>query len=279
MKVQHFVPIICSVLIACQTDTGINPPKYSTNISPSYKSNYASDLPECNEKREGVVFVVGSYKLFVCSDKMWIYLRDTSEEEANLTPMYSPVIDDVKMPEPEFGSFLDTRDGQYYKTVKIESQVWFAENLRYGVDGYSDICYTNDVTMGCLYLRDDAFANGRSKGLCPQGFHIPSYEEWKVLFNSVGGSKTASLILRNRSFSSSEAPSLDAVGFSVYGSGFFVKSESRYSNDWFGGRDYSAFFWTSSSDGLVVQLLKDDAEAHTVTEGRGYGYAVRCLKD
>ena len=45
--------------------------------------------------------------------------------------------------ECEFGTLLDERDGQTYKTIKIGDQVWMAENLNYEMD--SSFCYMNSL--------------------------------------------------------------------------------------------------------------------------------------
>jgi|ERR1035437_6537417 uncharacterized protein (TIGR02145 family) len=101
--------------------------------------------------------------------------------------------------EPELSSFTDSRDGNIYKTVKIGPQIWMSENLRYipfvclldeegGIwvydyDGHNikkAISQKNYKKYGCLY--DWATA----KSICPDGWHLPSYEEWTQLLNNIG---------------------------------------------------------------------------------------------
>ena len=103
-------------------------------------------------------------------------------------------------------NFVDSRDGQIYKVVKIGEQWWLAENLR--TSFYTDGTPINQVTDNpewcnltsgayCWYLNDSAtyeypygrmynwFAVNTNK-LCPIGWHVPSDADWKQLEMSLG---------------------------------------------------------------------------------------------
>jgi uncharacterized protein (TIGR02145 family) len=74
-------------------------------------------------------------------------------------------------------TFTDPRDGQEYDIVTIGDQTWFAENLNYETTNswwYDNSSASGDV-YGRLYTWDNALI------ACPEGWHLPSDEEWKIL--------------------------------------------------------------------------------------------------
>jgi uncharacterized protein (TIGR02145 family) len=117
--------------------------------------------------------------------------KDYSNISFNLINMIKPK---KKKEILRFGYFTDSRDGNTYKTIKIGNQIWLAENLRYLPsinNGYHVYGYhgnsvaeakrtSNYAEYGVLY-------NARAaQEACPQGWHIPSDEEWKNLEREVG---------------------------------------------------------------------------------------------
>lgn len=88
---------------------------------------------------------------------------------------------------PPCGStFIDARDGQEYNFNIFGSQSWMTENLNYAGAG---VCYdninSNCDTYGRLYSYDDVI----NQNICPQGWHVPSDEEYKVLEALLGMSQ------------------------------------------------------------------------------------------
>jgi uncharacterized protein (TIGR02145 family) len=91
------------------------------------------------------------------------------------------------------GTFKDSRDGKTYKTVKIGTQTWMANNLAFkassGCCAY-DNNKNNVAIYGYLYNWETA------KNVCPTGWHLPSDEEWTTLITNTGGVYTAGTKLK-----------------------------------------------------------------------------------
>ena len=216
-----------------------------------------------------------------------------------------------KANEPAEGVLIDSRDGQTYKTVTIGTQIWMAENLNYAYTGvpYNYSGYTSDSTSWCysdaaanctkygrLYTWSAAmdsvgtwFANGKGcgynktcsptypvRGVCPEGWHLPTQTEWNTLFTAVGGQSTAGKMLKSTSGWASSGNGTDAYSFSALPAGYGF-STGDYDNEGNG-----AYFWSSTEHGSYyagnMYLFYDD-DAYLGSSYKHYGFSVRCVKD
>jgi len=187
--------------------------------------------------------------------------------------------------ETAFGTFTDTRDGQTYKTVKIGEQTWMAENLNYITDRYwrfgdtTDFniswCYNNDISYCYKYGR--LYDWNTAETVCPNGWKLPSREDWNRLVTTAGGWKTAGKKLKSKSGWNENGNGTDNYGFSALSGGF------RYVYGGFSGVGYYGYWWTATEypggdaygrgmycyDGIVYEGYLD----------KSYGYSVRCVAD
>ena len=102
-----------------------------------------------------------------------------------------------------------TYEGQVYNTVQIGTQCWFKENLNIGtrINGALEqsnngtiekYCY-NDLESNCniyggLYQWNEMMQYVTTEGvqgICPTGWHIPTFAEWTTVTNFLGGALVA----------------------------------------------------------------------------------------
>lgn len=200
----------------------------------------------------------------------------------------------------EYGSLTDDRDGQTYRTVKIGDQWWMAENLNYETD--SSFCYKDSAEYcdkyGRLYTWGAAMdssgtwsSNGKGcgycaectpaypvRGVCPEGWHLPSIDEWYTLILAVGDSTPSGLELKSASGWRDGGNGTDAFGFSALPAGY-MRGNPIYSAE-----SSCAHFWSSTThdDNYMEyeQLCYDTDVAYQVIATSKYeGKSVRCVKD
>nr|NQU90260.1 fibrobacter succinogenes major paralogous domain-containing protein [Bacteroidota bacterium] len=100
-------------------------------------------------------------------------------------------------------SLIDLRDNQSYATVQIGDQCWMAENLNIGerIDASTQMtnnetlekyCYENATencdNYGGLYQWNEMMQYTTvqgSEGICPNGWKLPTDNEWKILEGTV----------------------------------------------------------------------------------------------
>lgn len=161
--------------------------------------------------------VPGTYPFFraylITSDNQIIYgntititstRNDQTEESALPLPLLPISSSGSSVKEWICGDdFIDERDGEIYRTVKIDDECWFQDNLRTTLynDG-SPISTSNDLneimstSSGLYSWYDNDEENSRShnygalynfaavvdsRGLCPDGWHLPSILEFEEL--------------------------------------------------------------------------------------------------
>ena len=158
----------------------------------------------------------------------------------------------------ENNTMTDLRDGQVYRTVKIGDQIWMAENLNYVTE--NSTCPGRADSNCAIYGR--LYDNG---SVCPGGWTLPSYTDFKLLFNQVGGQSVAGKGLF--------AGGKDYVGFSARAAGSACEEGSLY------GIGEAAVFWTYGDNYSMVVMNPSRVEMFSyITSCRHAFYSVRCIK-
>lgn len=166
-------------------------------------------------------------------------------------------------------SQVTDHEGRTYKTVTIGNQTWMAENLNVSTFRNGDLIYLaedsdtwwlsgeagepciadiefdviNSLDFGKLY---NFFVIIDPRGIIPDGWRIPTDEDWSIFAQTLGGPEAATAKLKSAE-GWLEENGTDESGFTAFPIGMI--DMEGYFND----LGYGAYFWSSTvEDDLVL---------------------------
>lgn len=199
-------------------------------------------------------------------------------------------------------SIQDARDGQWYNITEAGNLVWFAENLNWAGagSGYAK-CDAAASILGRLYTWNDATGGASASGLgqgpqgvCPDGWHIPTNQDWEDLAKALGGEELAfesnwmglgDNVMVNAFFNgykfwvyAPECNPENQFGWAALSAGSCTNNYDNYS----GLRAY-AFWWSAtemSSNKAYYRYIYYNLPDFNMnfTDKDGFGASVRCVK-
>jgi len=200
-----------------------------------------------------------------------------------------------------FGSSVDY-EGETYLTVVIGEQIWLQRNLNYDVKG--SVCYDNDPANCAIYgrLYDWATAmllpsscnynscsdqiDPKHKGICPDGWHIPSNADWNTLMKHINPSCLDNSRCADAGTKLKATSGWDDDNQIIRGEDFYGFSALPGGSSYYGGFSFGSEhgYWWSASDSSSSYAYSRSMEYYNWSVGydsryKHYLISVRCLKD
>lgn len=193
-------------------------------------------------------------------------------------------------------------DNNIYKTVRIGTQTWMAENLKSTKYANGD-AINNGTGLGDLtnaidpkywfYFNDQAnnlsvygrlytwYASADARNVCPIGWRVPSEADFITLQNFLGGSSFAGgkmKVTGDGRWTGSNSGADNTSGFTGLPGGL------RTANGFWGALGNSGFFWSSDQadpdSGIHLHLVSGNETAVIIPGApKEIGHSVRCIKD
>jgi uncharacterized protein (TIGR02145 family) len=207
-------------------------------------------------------------------------------------------------------SIMDN-EGNVYETVQIGDQVWMAENLKvtrfrngdliehledrnqWGATQNPAYCTFNNTNANALVYGHlyNSMAVTDARQIAPEGWHVPTDEEWMELELYLG--MNASDVNDTDWRGTDEGGQLKEVGTSHWADpnqgalnsfGFSALPGGYRSDPPGGGPNYSSlggscYFWTSSTNRRCRVLSSQNSQISRFSAEPGSGFSVRCVKD
>jgi uncharacterized protein (TIGR02145 family) len=194
-------------------------------------------------------------------------------------------------------SQVTDKDGNTYKTVTISKQIWMAENLN--VEHYrngdpipqvTDKEEWDNLTTGAWCYYDNNLGNGATygklynwyavsdpRGLAPEGWHVPSNDEWTKLTTFLGGVEVAGEKMKTTSGWDEGGNGTNTSGFTAIPGGY------RNHEGYFINIGKNALFWTStefnSTNIWFRNVIGSIPDVYAPNYAKDFGLSIRCIKD
>jgi len=170
----------------------------------------------------------------------------------------------------------------------VEDPVEWAA-LTTGAWCYYDNNPDTEPAFGKLY---NWYAINDSRGLTPEGYHIPTRYEWQTLIDTVGGNATAGIALKQ--IGSLDRTCVTEINASYWqyasidpptNSSFFtaLPAGERTQNGDYLYSGYLAYWWTTAEESVnnawYGNLNYNTNEAYSTNNSKKFGLSVRAVKD
>ncbi len=205
-------------------------------------------------------------------------------------------------------------DGNHYPAISIGNQIWMAKNLkvtRYAnglpiplitdntnwgnladnntADAYCFYNNNSNSEYGGLYTWAAAMNKNNSsnsnpsgvQGVCPDGWHLPSSNEWQELFDYLGGALISGGKMKEIGLAHWDSPNSGAdneSGFKAIPGGYRNQSTGEFSRE-----GLYCYLWSSTDNGGTYgwyhYLSFDNAAIGNHSDPKSNGMSVRCVKD
>ena len=192
-------------------------------------------------------------------------------------------------------------DGNEYGTVLIGNQVWMSENLKVTKykdgtaipTGHSNSDWSN-LSSGAYAVYDDDDVNTDTYGflynwyavddsriIAPDGWHVPTDDEWTTLTDYLGGTSVSGGKMKETGTEHWSSPNTDATnesGFTALPGGY------RYFNGNYIHQGYSGYFWSSTEyngrgSAWYRLLYYDGSDVSRSNYYKLCGFSLRCVRD
>lgn len=177
----------------------------------------------------------------------------------------------------EKGMYIDPRDKKIYKTIIMNNQEWFAQNLDYKTN--HSVYYNNDKNNGILYGQLYTWTDALTA--CPAGWRLPSDEDWKTFEKNLGFSENElNTMGYNRGAAMTNLLKFGGEsGFDIHMSGFL----HGYDNHFYKLNE-ACIIWTSSPAGNEHAItrsffLTSNNVGREDDISVKYALPVRCVRD
>ncbi len=191
-----------------------------------------------------------------------------------------------------YGSITDI-DGNTYKTITIGNQTWMAENLRVTrfrngeaipIKTINDTINESISIYQCEHLNPEVYGRMYSwyaatdnRNICPEGYHLPSEEEFNTLISYLGGSTGSKMKEVGSTHWDLTNSATNESGMTALPTGYLQSSPS------FGYIGGSSNWWTSKTNkpdsGLYFCLYSGQSSILKGNSNRNQALAIRCIKD
>lgn len=178
-------------------------------------------------------------------------------------------------------------------SVKIGDQVWMANDLQTTTyrngDPILNILDSNrwsGITEGAYakYDGSDAilynwFAVEDERGLCPEGWHVPSMNDWAILSETIGGDSLSGAVLKDSTQWPKEYINVNEYyGFKAKPSGY------RLADGAFLNNDKIVIYWSSDQGGDEANakdrfIISKSRILGQSEYGKNSGFSCRCIQD